>query len=362
MAITWNGYIFSIVACSLVFVIGVFILKLYYFYKMKEKWKSWEYASSISIFLFGCAISCLTILTSYNDQLFYMNESWMNKNIFYDILMYRGAWTLWSIACVFCYCSFMIRLNNVFKQSSFAISKKVNKLFLTLVILFFMLETSSTSVYICYFSNILSLEIYETIHLIIVIFQVILDGILTVLLIKLFINKLTTVLFTMSRETKIMSTIESHSYNQDSSNVSELSVSDVASFVDLTYTQVELLDVITKYNVLGIPAIISTQVFLLTDLLFIIIILITESKEFEIVADTRLLPTVWLIDCVTNVICLFLNTKNTQFWYYWMCGPCHKKCKQTREEKTKETIAIKTAEKVNIHLAAVSSQPLLQAM
>ena len=400
-----DEYFFGVLASSSMLVLCIFVSKLYYFHRMRQHPKRYdlqlEYASIISIFFGVCTMICLTLLAAYHEFGNYVYFININNDFFYDGLLYRSAWIFWSIATVFCYFSFMLRLNRVFDRTSFAISKRLNMTFFILVILFFILETSATVIYFCYFFNIVSLTFYETIHLILMIFETIIDGTLTILFVKLFINKLTNVMLTLSRvssfnQIKLTSILKPSISNYSKSDTNKLTVNngtskkkkkkfstwvsshggsptvislnnsnsmtdnEIANNINLDNKQTELINVITKYNILGIFAVISTQIFCFMDLLFIIIVLITDNKKFELESDTYILPIIWIIDAITNVSCMFLNTKNTQFWYYRICSVCDKYCRQQRTFKTKKQIINKIRIESMASIESVNNIPLLE--
>ena len=266
----------------------------------------------MGILFFLIAIICLLLLSSIHSYGYYIQFVHIDGDIFSHIILYRGAWTAWSIGSALCYLSLVHRLHSVFAHSSYHLSSSLILTFYVLIVLFFSLESASTFCYILYFSENLDLAEYEMYHLVIVIFQEIVDFILTVFLIRIFIDKLTSVMLNLSDEyTSVLSP-----------------------------RHLQMIDVITKYNVLGIPAIVSTQLFLLIDMVFIIIILVTSDAGFEEVADTHFLPFVWILDCITNVLCLFLNASDTLYWYGVLCGKCHRYQKQRKMQSAQRQVSI----------------------
>lgn len=313
METTWYQLILDSIVCIIVFII--LCLRIYCLYMNgfgDKRGLCSNIYSVCGIFSFFLASLCLTSLTSLSFYSVSHMDFHMDKSVFTHIILYRGGWTTWSLGTSFCYLCLIHRLVVVFKETQFKISTTQYRIFYSLIFAFFALESCSSACYILYFYDQITLKNYEIYHLVIMVFQTSFDLILTICLIHLFTKRLNAVLIGMS---------DQHSHK-------------------LAVQRRKLINIIAKYNVLGIPSIVSTQIFLLLDFIFIIIVLITESKHFEEIADTRLLPFVWIIECLINVFCLFFNSHDTEIWYYRLCGKCHQYSKKRQAEKRKRSVHI----------------------
>eukprot|EP01084_Bolivina_argentea_P102051 182883_1 len=297
--------VLNILTSLIVFII--FMMQIRYIIKSKtiNKHERIVKYRLCGILWFLIASIFLSLLTSFQIYGNYLHL--IDSDLIFHVFLYRGAWTAWSFGTVFCYLSF-IRSLNVFENTAFKISDKLKSIFYTLIILFFILESCSTTCYILYYNEMLSLVRYETYHLIILILQEMVDFVLTLFLVKIFVKTLFSVTLTLTDDSR-----------SNSSNLSS--------------QQLNFVDLITKYNLLGVPAVLSTQLFLFCDLIFIIVILITNNNAFEVIADTRFLPFVWILECFTNVLCVFLVGNDSRFWYNCCCGKCHSYSKQKMEKK-----------------------------
>lgn len=300
--------IISSLTTTLVFVI--LLTKSYYILRTKQQRCGGHNRYRIcGIFWFFVASLFLTLLSCFNIFGNYLHL--VHSNEIFHVFIYRGAWTAWSIAAIYCYRTLLYGLNN-FNGSIFKISMKSKLIMSILIISFFSLECLSTLCYVLYFFDIFDLKRYEMYHLVILILQEIVDFILTAGLIQIFIKTLMAVTVSVN----------------DTMSISDEEIMNQDSFINL----------IAKYNLLGIPAVLSTQIFLFCDLLGIIIVLWTENAQFEVIVDTHFLPFMWTLECISNVLFLFLSASDATYWYHAMCNKCHEKSKRKILNKAQNKI------------------------
>eukprot|EP01084_Bolivina_argentea_P296882 511377_1 len=302
-------------------------IKYYNMYRIDAPIKASRQKYNILAMIFYLISTILFIFLAYLHWIHSDNFSSTNAQTIDHIFIYKSAMTAWILGTFFGYFAFMNRLISVFKDTALSLSTRMISTFYSLIFFYLIISLISIASYILYNFNYINLEQFEICHLIIVIFQEIDDLILTIFLIKIFVNKLTAVMIALS-----------DTYQKD-----------------LTIQQIRLINVIIKYNILAIPAILSTQIALIIDWIFIVITLITNSNNFQNAADTYYLPFVWVIEMLINTICLFLSTSDTKMWYDIVCSRFHNRCMKNKMKKAKEDVnlAIKGLEELDKSLLSI---------
>merc|ERR1712228_306120 len=95
-----------------------------------------------------------------------------------------------------------------------------------------------------------------------------------------------------------------------------------------------LVIVMTKYTILAMAAVITTQLFVIFGVAAILLLIDRESDGNVI----GIYYFFWNIDCVVGSLCCYLNFKMNDELYHKLCACCQRRCRLICSEMTKRKI------------------------
>ena len=292
-----------------------------------------RYFSFFSLFSFIiCLISQIYIIKSLDADLNIPNYEWQQ-----DIITSVNTIS-WAFGQLCIYLLFVLNLHFTFKNTLLALSKRVLIFLYILIILFFILQLSFTVLFIIYYNLFISDAQFSMIAMVIVSVTVFNDIILSFALVYLFVNKLFK-LFVLTlthenhsklgpydvskEESKSSWLIQAQKSLAEELGVEAVRVSKNKKDVGLNVKQESILNTASKYAILSSIAIISTQLYLISQLNNVISI--NGSQDYYN-WSFRIYTALLSLDCFINSLCIFLNFEFNQLCFLKCCCLCDSCC------------------------------------
>ena len=275
-----------------------------------------------------CILSCLSFIISNISELIYIIVAWnINKNA-PIIINYAIGKISWSSGQVFLYLFFLKKLTLTFTNSAYQCPKSQILIFKLCIIIFFGLVLLQTSLVAIYYPT----PKYTIFITIITLLTQMVDLILSICLIYLFTSKLFILCITQT-ECNVTRRCITNSATTSVSNKNDDSSYSISLLND---RQIELINIISKQNILSLFPIIITQLYLV---LYVINDLSYynnwDNKLFWTYLVTCLIKP---LNCIINILCIYLSFKFKSKLYNKICYFCHKKLKQLCNNITQKRI------------------------
>ena len=212
----------------------------------------------------------------------------------------------WGSANIFAYLLYILRLKISFKGTSYATSSTLFHLFYLLISLFFASQIFETVLNIGAIYDFMSMQTTQTFFIATFGFDQLIDGIMSIMLLAIFIHKLFAV------------TIDTLDYDEMSKR----------KLIILDRDSQRWLNLVTKQFVLSTYAIISTQCYIFWNS-FSGIVYSEIVWKFDENANYGLYILCVLLfcnDCISNAIAIWLNSSFNDKRYFRICKPCDRCC------------------------------------
>eukprot|EP01084_Bolivina_argentea_P189425 325743_1 len=256
------------------------LLSIWTYYFIAEKsWTTIEICSSIAILMFGC--TCFGMLQQRRKG---------------ETIIIDAIWSMsWRIGSVFVYILFIKRLQSTFRNTAYATRNIYFVIFYVGCILFILANTFGYVIYALEDKGKISPQFLLSTWTAIIAIEQVIDLCLSISSISLFVHKLWLMNIDIVKEE-----------NNPLDN-------------DLNQKQVKIIKAVSKITVLSSVAIISSQLFLISEA---IISIYDRQKGYS--WETSALPTrisrLYLpIDCIINIVCIELSFDFANKPYHRLC-------------------------------------------
>eukprot|EP01084_Bolivina_argentea_P017166 32064_1 len=251
----------------------------------------------------------------------------------------------WSLATVLCYLLWIVRMKHCFLNTPYQPSSLTYKIMYIGIATFFIFQMTMDILLFLWESKVITYIFLDKYDIINIFVKSLIHTIVSVFLIYLFLSRLMKITVEVAED--------------DHDDISDFQ----SESLELTGLQKSLIHIITKYGVLFTSMIITTEFYILGDVILSIAYLLETGNDTSSTHETYHVKWIILgINCVIMSICILLSFEFSDRCYQRICKCCHLYCRRCFSSKAKRDISMYRLSKKHSYKEGVGeslSQPLM---